>query len=418
MLPRFVDVGLKCFSSLPRVLRFQVMLFVVLPSTGKASSQPLSVSNQLIVLRLRSQTMITRSGHAPIRSGDARGVLAVAASSHVAAPSLRSQRHQKMSMPQLVALLTSRAGVQPQSLKSQTVSPITGSLYRAADTEVLASLSLCHLVLLCQVMQGVTLCQHIHLLYFRGEASAAVRALLHGLVYVQRLTLRGPYEQKVSTVALNEFELVSPDQQAGSAPSVATVLPADWAVSLFGREGLEAARELVVAYDVPFRPGELLACSVCNILLPRAAAVSEMAFLVVTIAPSGDTAGAASKPRTKAGSYDGTKLSVVCPAKISGSDVASAALIAHRILRVSSQPCSALSLLRLEAIMREASVALGFTAFRWTPHTCRHDGTSSDLASRHLSLEKVSTPWRWLAFASVGRFTFGPFGTAALFQAS
>jgi hypothetical protein len=163
-------------------------------------------------------------------------------------------------------------------------------------------------------MQGVTLCQHIHLLYFRGEASAAVRALLHGLVYVQRLTLRGPYVQKVSTVALNEFELVSPDQQAGLAPSVATALPADWAVSLVGREGLTAARELVVAYDVLFRPGELLACSVCNILLPRAAAVSKMAFLVDTIAPSGDTAGAASKSRTKAGSYDDTKLSDVCPA--------------------------------------------------------------------------------------------------------
>jgi hypothetical protein len=232
MLQRFVDVGPKCFSSLPRVLRFQVMLFVVLPSTGKASSQPLSVSSQLIVLRLRSQTVITRSGHAPIRSGDARGVLAVAASRNVAAPSFRSQRRPKMSMPQLAAPLTSRAGVQPQCLRSQPVTPISWGRYRAANTEFLASLSLCHLVLLCQVVLDVTLCQHIHLLDFRGEASAAVRALLHGLVYVQRLTPRGPYEQKFSTVALNEFEQGSPDQQADPAPLVATVLPADWAVSL------------------------------------------------------------------------------------------------------------------------------------------------------------------------------------------
>jgi hypothetical protein len=236
MLQRFADGGLKCFLSLLRGQLFRIMPFVVSPSTGKASWLPPSVSGQLCVLPLRSQTMITRNGHAPTRSGVVRGARAVAASCSVAAPGLRSQRRPRSSKPQLAARQTSRAGslgVQPHFRKSQTVKPITGGRYRAANTEFLASLSLCHLVLLCQVVLDVTLCQHIHLLDFRGEASAAVRALLHGLVYVQRLTPRGPYEQKFSTVALNEFEQGSPDQQADPAPLVATVLPADWAVSLF-----------------------------------------------------------------------------------------------------------------------------------------------------------------------------------------
>jgi hypothetical protein len=294
--------------------------------------------------------------------------------------------------------------VQPHYLKSRTVKPITDSRYRAAVAEFLASLSLRHQALLCQVKRDAALCQYIHLLYFRGEAPAAARVLLHGLVYVRRLTLRDPYELKDSRAALKGFERDAPEQQADPAPWEAIVLIADWAVSHLGREGLEAARALVVAYDGYFRPGELLACPVRNILVRRAAAISKMAPVSVTIAPSGDTAGDAPLPRTKAGSYDDTITFGDGPAIASGRGVAAAALIAIRKSRVGTQPICALTLHRWEAIMHEASAALGFTALRLTPHTCRHGGASSDFAGRHRSLDEIQRRGRWLAVASVRRY--------------
>jgi hypothetical protein len=181
-------------------------------------------------------------------------------------------------------------------------------------------------------------------------------------------------------------------------------LIADCAISHLGLEGLVAARALVVAYDGYFRPGELLSCLVRNILVRRAAAISKMAPVSVTVAPSGDTAGDAPLPRTKAGSYDDTFIFGDGPSIASGRTVAAAALIAIRKSRVGTQSVCALTLHRWEAIMHEASAALGFTALRLTPHTCRHGGASSDVAGRHRFLEFIQRRGRWLDVASVRRY--------------
>jgi hypothetical protein len=164
---------------------------------------------------------------------------------------------------------------------------VTDNCYRTPVADFLASLAPSHQALRCQVEQDTALCNYIHLLYFRGEAPAAARVLLHGLVYVRRLTLRDPYELKDSRAALKGFERDVPEQQENPVLWATIVLIAGWAIFHLGREGLDAARALFVAYDGYCRPADLLSILVFNILVRRATAMSRMASLSATVAPSG-----------------------------------------------------------------------------------------------------------------------------------
>ena len=153
------------------------------------------------------------------------------------------------------------------------------------------------------------------------------------------------------------------------------------------------------------RPSEVLSLTGSDIhAVPRNRRPLGTSSVAITVCPMPEGETGPNTRRTKGTGFEDS-VPFDEPADIRASHGWIASLLCD--LKAESRPLAPvfdISLSTYERLFKEATVAFGLTALRFTPHSCRHGGPSEDAAAKICSASEIQKRGRWAAPASIRRY--------------
>ncbi len=238
---------------------------------------------------------------------------------------------------------------------------------------------------------------------FIGDASKNdARYLVAAVAHRFNVTMRDATTLPRAKAALAGWGKLEPDKTSDPLQGVAALVIADRLRRDGSAVSLQAARGLLLQFDLYLRPGELIDLPLSACLSPSPAAGPAHARYGVVVAPSAQVAGDQQHHRaSKTGVQDDTVL--VDDASRPGISRVLDALIRDARRARSDRLMHQLNYRTYNLLLQKAARDCG-VPYKVTAHLARHGGPSEDYLKRSRTLADIQARGRWRAQASVQRY--------------
>ena len=238
-------------------------------------------------------------------------------------------------------------------------------------------------------------------LYEMGRPVSDARDMLYGYIFIHSLPKKRDTLPRARR-ALVGFTRCEPGHVRDPAPLEAVVVVCDWLLNQNTLLHHLAAIALWLSFDMYLRPSEALDATREAVVPPSGRRYARWGFTIAVSADDHDPDAPLPRP-AKNGEFDHTVFAGVVPGA-ARDRTARVLASAYRLCEPGRSLLEPLTLAMYERLLAFAMTELNLRALKFTPHSARHGGPSTDAYFDRMDLNAIQRRGRWAQLRSVRRY--------------